>query len=479
MPSIPARYTGFQIPVLPQGTVSSTSSKQSGMGMRQTSPLASYQAMHTSSGITKSPTMPDFRSLHSTFPNEHLLTRLKPILPNSVQGSNLSQYRPPVANYLPQIINQGNQNPGVLPPMTIIIQPPNPLQGVTNSNNENQHQSQVQSQDLGMQQSHVQHQQQYCPNHVQGSPVTTMVNSPPVNSFMDSSLPESPPKQIPNYSHGGASLPNTPTITISPGLPVLPSYIEARQQQSLQQKFASINVGKAEALIRSHSEENLQKAQKEKSELIQQNPFMGTLTNANSVPCVYVESQSTDLNDGSDSPNNLDSPSTSASYASSPPSVRPFWFDHSHSLNEFVFHEWPLEPSTSIGGTWVGYRAISPPHHHRSLTDLIQNPIPELNELSPSNRNKTLLHQLSLPSVAMTDLTTEEHEHMDRQNPESPSEFFMPADTDFDMEDSMMDLIKSEVPDLQSFDVSHMLNSVVQGSLLSSSPESYLHNTKS
>lgn len=261
---------------------------------------------------------------------------------------------------------------------------------------------------------------------------------------------------------------------------MLPSYVEARQQQSLQQKFASINVGKAEALIRSHSEENLQKAQKEKSELIQQNPFMGTLTNANSVPCVYVEPQNMEQQqEGPDSPTNLDSPSTSASYASSPPSVRPFWLDHPNSLNEFVFHEWPLESGASIGVGGAGVRPGSPPHHHRSLTDLIQNPIPELNELDPINRSKALLHQLSLPSVAMMDLTVEEQ--AERHHSGSPSEFLVPPGTDFDMEDSVMDMIKNDVPDLRSFDMSHILHSdagMLQqpDTLLSSSPDSFLRN---
>lgn len=287
-------------------------------------------------------------------------------------------------------------------------------------------------------------------------------------------------KPLPSYPGAGtgSSLPNTPTIAIR----VLPSYVEAKQQQALQQKFASINVSKAEALIRSHSEENLQKIQKEKSELIQQNPFMGTLTNANSVPCVYVESQNMDeQHDGLESPPNLDSPSTSASYASSPPSVRPFWLDHPNSLNEFVFHEWPLESATSIsGGGVMGGHPSSPPHHHRSLTDLMQNPIPELHELDSGNRNKTLQHQLSLPSVAMMDLTVEEP--LERHTTGSSSEFLLLPGVEFDMEDSVMEFVKNDVPDLHSFDIGHMLNSgpgIIShaDALLSSSPESFLRNS--
>ncbi len=484
-------------------------------------------------GISKSQTMPNFNSTtvsSHVSSHDYPFTRLKP---NGLQSTDISQFRSPLSSFMPPMIGdplkQGTCNAGILSPVTIVLQSPHSVQGgISTTENNHQHQQilqiqqQVQQQQQQIQQQvqqeqqlrprfcdtttaqqtleqqqevHMQqHQQLYHVQHQQqaGSVSPTLTSPPqalPPNSYynnnntaMDSSLPpESPSKSLPSF-HGGASLPSTPTSSFHlPGSGmafVLPSYLEARQHQSLQEKFASINVGKAEALIRSHSEENLQKIQKEKTELIQQNPFMGSLTNANSVPCVYVESQSTDqLQDRADSPTNLDSPSTSASYASSPPSVRPFWLDHSNSLNEFMFHEWPLESGASFtsGGGGGGYRSGSPPLHHRSLTDLIQNTIPELSEMSPNNRNKTYMHQLSLPSVAMMDLTTEEH--MDRQNPGSPSEFLVPPNEDFDMEESVMDIIKNElhVPDLHSFD-SYMLNSVAAGTLLSSSPEPYLHN---
>ena len=196
----------------------------------------------------------------------------------------------------------------------------------------------------------------------------------------------------------------------------LPSYIEAKQQQALQQKFASFNV-KNELIVRSHSEENLQKAQKEKGDLTH-NPFMGNLANANSVPCVYVESSGLDLPpDRTESPPPGDSPSTTASYASSPPSLRPYWIDHP---NELAYNEWPLQEKVRQG---------SPPNHHRSLTDL--STIPEVSELSPSNRSRSLLHQFSLPPIVMGDYD----DQLERQH-------YPVFGHDFSMEeDSMMDTL--------------------------------------
>lgn len=486
MHSMPPGYpgAGFQFPIMTPGI------NQGLRGMRPMNPppLAAFQGGHSHvGGVTKSPTMPEFRTLHSVpnpaLPNDQSLTRLKPILSTGLQGGNIPTYSGShlgglLDPFIPQIVGPQCQAPGILPPMAIIIQPPNARQANTTAKGAlDSQQQQKEVQQEVAQQAHLQQQQQQQVNQVTQPPLSLssiFTSQPAINhssqavSYLDSPLSEVPSK-LPTF-HVVNSVPNTPTITISPGLSVLPSYIEAKQQQYLQQKFASINVGKNEALIRSHSEENLQKLQKEKSELIQQNPFMGTLTNANSVPCVYVESQSMEQQlDGPDSPTNLDSPSTSASYASSPPSVRPFWLDHPNSLNEFVFNEWPYE-SASMNG--AGYRSGSPPHHHRSLTDLIQNPIPELHDL---DRNKMPAHQLSLPSVAMTDLTTEEHADS-RHPPDSPSEFILMQSTDFDMEDSVMELIKSDV---HSFDMAHMLHSGSAGLLrhsdsLLSSPDSFL-----
>ncbi len=214
-------------------------------------------------------------------------------------------------------------------------------------------------------------------------------------------------------------------------------------------------------MFRSHSEEDLQKTQKERGDLYLHNPFMGNLANANSVPCVYVESPNENLIDRNDSPTPGDSPSTSASYASSPPSVtRPFWVDHPPAINEFVFNEWPVEGG---GGGDKHKPGSSPPIHHKSLTDL--STIPEVAELSPSVRGRSsLVHQLSLPSVVMGDLP------MDEGVEKQASPTFIPQD--FEMDEGLDSLLKHEVSDLHAFDV-NMLGS---DALLSSSPESYLHH---
>ena len=185
------------------------------------------------------------------------------------------------------------------------------------------------------------------------------------------------------------------------------------------------------------------------------NPFMGNLANASSVPCVYVDSPSTEnLAEQCDSPTAGDSPSTSASYASSPPSVRPYWIDQ-HQPNEFVFHghEWPV--MDGLDRNKPG--SSSPLSHHKSLSDL--NPAPEYGELSPKNRSL----QLSLPSVVMSDLATDEP-------PEKPGS---PSLHDYDVEEAVMDtLLKQDnLPPLHNFDVGLL----VTDALMSSSPESLLH----
>lgn len=223
-------------------------------------------------------------------------------------------------------------------------------------------------------------------------------------------------------------------------LPVLPSYLEARQQQTLQQRFASISMTKTD-IIRSYSEENLQKIPKEKIDLIQQNPFMGNLANANSVPCVYVESPNNDIQRyKNDSPVAVDSPSTTASYASSPPSVRPYWIDQPGNVGAFVFNEWPVEATGDRG------KGGSPLCHHRSLTDL--STIPEAGETSMSNRRISLIHQLSLPSIALSDLAMDEH--MDKQGC-----LLQLTPPDFEMEEEVVEsLLKEQLP---AFDVSSFL----------------------
>lgn len=321
-------------------------------------------------------------------------------------------------------------------------------------------------------------------SHTAQSPLTpqtpSFVQSPPSSATM-STLGASPSVPIPfggseNHPRGPYtipgvnSLPGTPTITISPGgVSALPSYIVAKQQEALQEKFASFGMHKTEHLIRSHSEENLQqKGQKD----LMHNPFMGNLANANSVPCVYVDSPSNEnIAEHCDSPTG-DSPSTSASYASSPPSVRPFWIDQ-HQPNEFVFHghEWPIMDG---GGTGVGGGANaamidktkpgspSPISHHKSLSDL--NAPVEYAELSP--RSSRAL-QLSLPSIVMSDLAMDEQ----AERPGSPVGFNYASA----VEDAVMDTLlkEEEIPGLQSFDMGLLTADV----LMSSSPDSILQRS--
>lgn len=287
---------------------------------------------------------------------------------------------------------------------------------------------------------------------VQSPSSTTMsvtdIDSVPLPIPLDG---ENPPRG----PFGISSLPATPTITISPGFPALPSYIAAKQQQALQEKFASFGMHKTEHLIRSHSEENLQqKGQKDKGDLMH-NPFMGNLANASSVPCVYVDSPSTEnIAEQCDSPTTGDSPSTSASYASSPPSVRPFWIDQ-HQANEFVFHghEWPIIEGATLDKNKPG--SPSPLSHHKSLTDL--NAPVESTELPPKT-NRSL--QLSLPSIVMSDLATDDQV----EKPGSP------VFNDYGTDDATMDtLLKQEL--LQNFDV----DLLAADALMSSSPDSLLH----
>ena len=162
--------------------------------------------------------------------------------------------------------------------------------------------------------------------------------------------------------------------------------------------------------------------------------------------------------------------------------------DLPHNMHDFVFNEWPPlgtpGSAAGVGGASGGSgsgqgKPSSPPAHHRSLTDL--NTIPEVGELSSPNRSKNLLHQLSLPSVAMTDLTVDETYY--GKNPQSPSDFFLPPDADFDMEDAVMNsLLSNAVPDLDSFDVNVLTseaNMLASEVLMSSSPDAFLHGKTS
>ena len=216
------------------------------------------------------------------------------------------------------------------------------------------------------------------------------------------------------------------------GYASLPPYLDPGliyQRQMLQQKMAGMNFSST-APLRSHSEENLLTTQKDmtKTDDIQENPFMGNMCNANSVPCVYVEPSSTDpCIDTVDSPTTgTGSPSTSASHASSPPLIRPIWLDHPHSMNDYVFHEWPMDTA----GDKIKFG--SPLSHHKSLTELNKLATDAIMELSPNSQNKS--HQLSLPSIVMNDLLIVD-EQFDK-NLDLNAEF-LPAE--FEMEEEVME----------------------------------------
>lgn len=465
----------YQQSMAPQAPISTGS-----LGGSQFAPVMS------SGGIARSPTMPEFRTIRST--NGYIAKPFRPsappqympILPSPIpknQHQPFHQLPTGLPNFLPHVgVLQGNaplrNSP---PPFTIIIQPP-PTSSTVNANSPQAQQS-VLSQPIFQQQPNLacdQQQSQHIQSNMGMSFPAQSFQSPPseIDNSERSSLPNANSFLVETQQKSFANMSPLPSSISSSLAHFLPSYANEKLQQSLQEKFASINVGKNEALIRSHSEENLQqKFQKEKNEVIQHNPFMGTLANANSVPCVYVESSMAENYDyKSDSPTNIDSPSTSASYASSPPSIRPYWIEDDGSLREYVFKEWPIEGPTGGANTQdsSGAGRSGPVSHHRSLTDL--SAIPEVTELVTSSR----AHQLSLPSVAMTDLTVDEQ----FEKGGSPSDFLLSHNVDFDMEESVMDsLLKSDVPELHPYDLPMLMteaSALASEVLLSASPDSFL-----
>lgn len=214
----------------------------------------------------------------------------------------------------------------------------------------------------------------------------------------------------------------------------IPQYLDLNhmiyQKQALQQKMAGMNFSAPP--MRSHSEENLLKSQKDfvRAEDVQENPFMGNMSNANSVPCVYVESSSVDpCVDTIDSPTTgTGSPSTSASHASSPPLTRPLWLEGPHSMSDYMFREWPMD-SGAGGGDKTKFG--SPLSHHKSLTELNKLTTDYMMELSPNSQSKA--HQLSLPSIVMNDLLTVD-EALDKQ---LEGGAFLPVE--FEMEEEVME----------------------------------------
>lgn len=273
------------------------------------------------------------------------------------------------------------------------------------------------------------------PNFPNSLPSVTVDSSMLLDpSLTQPSSPQKPPSLASTSSSGYVSLP-----------PHLDPSMFYQQQRYLQQKMANISFATP---VRSHSEENLIKMQKDtsKGDVIQHNPFMGNMSNASSVPCVYVESNNVDpcVDDGESHTTGTGSPSTSASHASSPPMLRPVWFDHPHAMmNEFVFQDWPIEAGVMAGVSKQG----SPLSHHKSLTELNKIGGVNLMELSPSTQNKS--HQLSLPSIVMGDLIA-----MDEQLEKQGSGPFLP--TDFEMEEEVMESLLRD-DGFVSFDVD-MLN---------------------
>ncbi len=273
---------------------------------------------------------------------------------------------------------------------------------------------------------------------------------------------------------GSPAKPPSLASTASSGYVSLPPYIDPgllmSQQRALQQKLAGISVFKDSPPLRSHSEENLMKMPKDGSKgdnIMQQNPFMGNMSNANSVPCVYVDPSGVEpcIDEFDSYTNGTGSPSTSASHASSPPSHRPEWIEHPHAMNEFVFQDWGLE-STGNPSLSDKLKFGSPLAHHKSLTELNKTADYINMDLSPNAFARA--HQLSLPSIVMGDLIAMEEQGLEKQG----SGPFLP--TDFDMEEEVMEtLLRND--DFSSFSV----NPVDGDSILLNSLDLYQHNNDS
>jgi len=206
-----------------------------------------------------------------------------------------------------------------------------------------------------------------------------------------------------------------------------PSYTEhMRQTAVIQHKMASISVcnNDGDMLTRSHSDENLA-AQKS----LHQNPFMGNMMSASSVPSIYVESNEQIPFDYGfslkNTPPESPSESTTASYASSPPHMRTN-FDHQISFPE-TYCDWPLGGSDKL----TDRSSLS---HHKSLTELSM--IAE----EPHQR-PPLSHQLSLPSISM-----DNEKPMD-QSYNNISAFPM-DDNDLEFEADFSVLDNTQLPDL-------------------------------
>lgn len=212
---------------------------------------------------------------------------------------------------------------------------------------------------------------------------TTLGKTQPTTEPVTLFLPSSMNGTLSNWCAG--TLFETKKATPPP-----PSYTEhMRQTAVLQHKMASISMcnNDGEMLTRSHSDENLA-AQKGGS--LQQNPFMGNMMSASSVPSIYVEPNEQALLDYGlpvrNSPPDSPSESTTASHASSPPHMR-YGLDQAISFHD-AYYDWPLGGSDKL----TERSSLS---HHKSLTELSM--IAE----EPHLQRPPLSHQLSLPSISI------------------------------------------------------------------------------
>ena len=214
--------------------------------------------------------------------------------------------------------------------------------------------------------------------------------------------------------------------------PPPPSYTDhMRQTAVLQHKMASISMcnNDGEMLTRSHSDENLAA---QKGSNLQQNPFMGNMMSASSVPSIYVEPNEQALFDYAlpvnNSPPDSPSESTTASYASSPPRMRAS-FDQPISFHD-AFYDWPLGGSDKL----TERSSLS---HHKSLTELSM--IAE----EPHLQKPSLSHQLSLPSINIDNCKPMDQE-MSGLNP------FQMDDNELGFEADFSVLDNTQLPDLTS-----------------------------
>lgn len=380
--------------------------------------MASYNMDHIphSNPITRSPTMPEFRSV----PVQQQLSappirKFKPIAPAVANAYTTPQYGCGQHQGYSPLISQGMIFKLQDAP-TVLASLPHHHNGMSPST--------PPSLPTTHSSTPASPKYHYCP------PTMTPPTPPTMSSY---ALPAvNIDKSMINGIMESPTKPHSLSSTSSSGYVSLPSYIDPgqyynAQRVAIQQKMAGITMNTPP--IRSHSEENLLKLQKEltRGEVMQQNPFMGSMSNASSVPCVHVQDP---LAISSVQPcYDLDSPTTassaSASHASSPPYSRPNWLEQPHSMSEFMFQDWPVD--TTNNNSADRQRPGSPLSHHKSLSDIDKACAEFLSDVPPTSQSRS--HQLSLPSIVMNDLIDDG----DRQGLDQ-----IEFPNDFEMEDDMM-----------------------------------------